>query len=131
MFYINVKRKTRTDIVSVLVFLIDGNVAATFLYGSLITVWNGLYDPMGYILGRRIEWQNGVKVLMVKLSMNESLYLGKVNHHAVFVKFACLAIHLYNPVMAVKGLAFAFAGESEVMTSGNLHSLFYVIHLNN
>jgi hypothetical protein len=33
--------------------------------------------------------------------------------------------------MAVKGLAFAFAGESEVMTSGNLHSLFYVIHLNN
>ena len=116
---------------SVLVFLIDGNVARTFLYGSFIAVWNGLYDPMGYILGRRIEWQDGVKVLMVKLSMNESLYLGKVNHHAVFVKFACLAIHLYNPVMAVKGLAFAFAGESEVMTSGNLHSLFYVIHLNN
>ena len=114
---------------SVLVFLIDGNVAGTFLYGSLIAVWNGLYDPMCDVLGRRIEWQDGVEVLMVELSMNESLYLGKVNHHAVFVKFACLAIHLYNPVMAVKGLAFAFAGESEVMTSGDLHSLFYVIHI--
>ena len=49
--YINVIKKTRTDIVSVLVFLIDGNVARTFLYGSFIAVWNGLYDPMGYILG--------------------------------------------------------------------------------
>ena len=127
--YINVIKKTGTDNVSVLVFLIDGNVARTFLNGSLIAVWNGLYDPMGYILGRGIEWQDGVEILMVELSMNESLYLGKVNHHAVFVKFACLAIHLYNPVMAVKGLAFAFAGESEVMTSGNLHSLFYVIHI--
>ena len=127
--YINVIKKTGTDIVSVLVFLIDGNVAATFLNGSLIAVWNGLYNPMCDILGRGIEWQDGVQVLMVKLSMNESLYLGKVNHHAVFVKFACLAIHLYNPVMAVKGLAFAFAGESEVMTSGDLHSLFYVIHI--
>ena len=129
--YINVIKKTGTDNVSVLVFFIDGNVARTFLYGSLIAVWNGLYNPMCYILGRRIEWQDGVEVLMVELSMNESLYLGEVNHHTVFVKFACLAIHLYNPVMAVKGLAFAFAGESEVMTSGNLHSLFYVIHLNN
>ena len=99
--YINVIKKTGTDNVSVLVFLIDGNVAGTFLYGSLIAVWNGLYNPMCYILGRRIEWQNGVEILMVKLSMNESLYLSKVNHHAVFVKFACLAIHLYNPVMAV------------------------------
>ena len=129
--YINVIKKTGTDNVSVLVFLIDGNVATTFLNGSLIAVWNGLYNPMCYILGRRIEWQYCVEILMVELSMNESLYLGEVNHHAVFVKFACLAIHLYNPVMAVKGLAFAFAGESEVMTSGNLHSLFYVIHLNN
>ena len=117
VIYINVIKKTGTDIVSVLVFLIDGNVARTFLYGSFITVWHGLYNPMGYILGRRIEWQDGVEILMVEFSMNESLYLGKVNHHAVFVKFACLAIHLYNPVMAVKGLAFAFAGESEVMTS--------------
>ena len=116
---------------SVLVFLVDGNVARTFLNGSLIAVWYGLYNPMCDVLGRRIEWQDGVKVLMVKLSMNESLYLGKVNHHAVFVKFTCLAIHLYNPVMAVKGLAFAFAGESEVMTSGNLHGLFYIIHLIN
>ena len=116
---------------SVLVFFVDGNVTATFLYGSLIAVWNGLYNPMCDVLSRRIERQYGVKVLMVKLSMNESLNLGKVNNHTVFVKFACLTIHLYNPVMAVKGLAFAFAGESEVMTSGNLHSLFYVIHLNN
>ena len=49
--YINVIKKTGTDNVSVLVFLIDGNVAGTFLYGSLIAVWNGLYNPMGYILG--------------------------------------------------------------------------------
>ena len=114
---------------SVLVFLIDGNVARTFLNGSLIAVWNGLYNPMCYILGRRIEWQNGVEILMVKLSMNESLYLGKVNHHTVFVKLACLAIHLDYPVMAMQSLAFTFVGESEVMTSGNLHSLFYVIHI--
>ena len=131
MFYNNVIKKTGTDNVSVLVLLIDGNVAGTFLYGSLIAVRDGLYDPMGYVLGRGIEWKNGVEILMVELSMNESLYLGEVNHHTVFVKFTCLAIHLYDPVMAVQGLAFAFAGESEVMTSGNLHSLFYVIHLNN
>ena len=116
---------------SVLVFFVDGNVARTFLNGSLIAVWNGLYNPMCDVLSRRIEREYGVKVLMVKLSMNESLNLGKVDNHTVGIKLACLTIHLYNPVMAVKGLAFAFAGESEVMTSGNLHGLFYVIHLNN
>jgi hypothetical protein len=31
--------------------------------------------------------------------------------------------------MAVQSLAFTFVGESEVMTSGNLHSLFYVVHI--
>ena len=114
---------------SVLVFFVDGNVARTFLNGSLIAVWNGLYDSMCDVLGRGIEWQNGVEVLMVELSVNESLYLGKVNHHTVFVKLACLTVNLYNPVMAMQSLAFTFVGESEVMTSGNLHSLFYVIHI--
>ena len=90
--YNNVIKKKRTDIVSVLVFLVYGNVTRTFLYGSLIAVWNGLYNPMCYILGRRIEWQNGVEILMVKFSMNEPLYLGKVNHHTVVVKLACLTI---------------------------------------
>lgn len=114
---------------SVLVFLVDGNVARTFLYGGLIAVWHGLYNPMCDILGRRIERKYGVQILMVELSVYESFNLGKVHHHTVFVKLACLAIHLDYPVVAVQSLAFTFVGESEVMTSGNLHSLFYVIHL--
>ena len=114
---------------SVLVFLVDGNVARTFLYGGLIAVWHGLYNPMCDILGRRIERKYGVQILMFELSVYESLYLGKVNHHTVFVKLACLTVNLYNPVMAVQSLAFTFVGESEVMTSGNLHSLFYVVHI--
>jgi hypothetical protein len=87
--------------VSVLVFLVDGNVARTFLYGGLIAVWYGLYNPMCDVLGRRIEREYGVQILMVELSVYESLYLSKVHHHTVFVKLACLAIHLYNPVVAM------------------------------
>ena len=86
---------------SVLVFFVDGNVTATFLYGSLIAVWHGLYNPMCDVLGRRIERKYGVQILMVELSVNKSLYLGKVHHHTVFVKLACLAIHLDYPVVAV------------------------------
>ena len=114
---------------SVLVFLVDGNVARTFLNGGLIAVWYGLYNPMCDVLGRRIEREYGVHILMVALSVYVSLYLGKVHHHTVFVKLACLAVNLDYPVMAMQSLAFTFVGESEVMTSGNLHSLFYVVHI--
>ena len=86
---------------SVLVFLVDGNVARTFLNGSLIAVWYGLYNPMCDVLGRRIERKYGVQILMVELSVYESFNLGKVHHHTVFVKLACLAIHLDYPVVAV------------------------------
>ena len=48
---------------SVLVFLVDGNIACTFLYGGLIAVWHRLYNPMCDILSRRIEREYGVKIL--------------------------------------------------------------------
>ena len=47
--------------------------------------------------------------------MHNALDFGEIDHHAVVIQFAGLAIDLYNPVVAMQVFTFALMRESQVM----------------
>ena len=95
---------------------------------DLVAVLHVVAYPAGDVLGGRIDIQHLVDVLVVESVLDHPLDVREVSHHAVLVEFARLAIDDDNPIVPVQGFAFALIREVEIVGSGNLQTLFYIIH---
>ena len=93
-------------------------VVARLPYIGAIAVRDSVDNPLGQVLGSRVEVKHLVDVGMVNLTMYQSLDLSKVAHHAVAVKLLSTAIHIDLPVVAVQVLAFALVVEVKLMAGG-------------
>ena len=93
-------------------------VVARLPHISTVAVRDSVDNPLGQVLGRRIEVQHLVDVGMVDLAVNQALDLGEVAHHAVAVELFGTAIHIDLPVVAMQVLAFALIVEIKLVTCG-------------
>ena len=118
-------------LLSVFVALVDGAVVFRLVDTHFVAVFHVVADPAGDILRRGVHVQYFVDILMVKRIFYHLFDVGKVGDHTVLVQFACLAINHDNPVVPVQCLAFALVTEVEIVCSGNLQTLFYIIHCSN
>ena len=92
-------------------------VVARLPYIGAVAVRDGIHNPLGQVLGRRVEVQHLIDVGMVDLSVNQALDLSEVAHHAVAVKLLTSAIHIDLPVVTMQVLAFALIVEIKLMAS--------------
>ena len=83
-------------------------------------------NPERYVLGRRIERQHAVQVLMIEKVHYLVFHFGEVNHHSVGVEFTRFAHHLYLPVVAMCGRTLALIRKRKMMTGRYFECLFYV-----
>ena len=97
---------------------IGGLVVARLPHIGAVAVRDGVDNPFGQVLSRRIEVQHLVDVGMVDLAVNQALDLGEVAHHAVAVELLATAIHVDLPVVAMQVLAFALVVEVKLMAGG-------------
>ena len=109
-------------------FFINRDISFGFLDGDLIAVLYMVADPARDILGRRIDVQHLVDILMIEGVLYDFLDVGEIGHHAILIQLLRLAIDDNDPVMAVQVLALAFVRQHQVMCRRNLYSFFYVIH---
>ena len=90
-------------------------VVARLPHIGAVAVRDSIHNPLGQVLGRRIEVQDLIDVGMVDLAVNESLDLGEVAYHTIAVELCSAAIHIDFPIVAVKVLAFALVVEVELV----------------
>ena len=76
-------------------------VVARLPHISTVAVRDGVDNPLGQVLGRRVEIQHLVDVSMINLAVNQALNLGEIAHHAVAVELFGTAIHIDLPVVAM------------------------------
>ena len=76
-------------------------VVARLPHISTVAVRDGVDNPLGQVLGRRVEVQHLVDVSMINLAVNQALNLGEIAHHAVAVELFGTAIHIDLPVVAM------------------------------
>ena len=93
-------------------------VVARLPHISAVAVRDGIHNPFGQVLSRRVEVKHLVDVGMVNLAVNQSLDLGEVAHHAIAVELLAAAIHVDLPVVTMKVLAFALIVEVKLMAGG-------------
>ena len=93
-------------------------VVARLPHISTVAVRDGVDNPLGQVLGRRVEVKYLIDVGMVNLSVNQALDFGEVAHHAIAVELLATAIHIDLPVVAVQVLAFALIVEIKLMACG-------------
>ena len=99
---------------------VGGLVVARLPHIGTIAVRDSVDNPLGQVLGRRVEVQNLIDVGMVNLAVNQSLDLGEVADHAIAVKLFGPAIHIDFPVVAMQVLTFALIVEIKLMAGGYL-----------
>jgi hypothetical protein len=99
---------------------VGGFVVARLPNIGTIAVRDGVDNPLGQVLGSRIEVKDLVDVGMVDLAVYQALDLGEVAHHAVAVELFATTIHVDLPVMAMQVLAFALIVEIKLVTCGYL-----------
>lgn len=104
-------------------------IVARLPHISAVAVRDGIHNPLGQVLGRRVEVQHFIDIGMIYLSVNQALNLSEVAHHAVAVKFLGTAIHIDLPVVAVQVLAFALIVEVKLMAGGDFEGFSDVIHI--
>ena len=98
------------------------------MHAYFVAILHVLANPARDILRRRIHIKHFVDVFMVESVLYHAVDVREIGYHTVFIQFARFAIDYYYPVMTVQGLAFALVTEVEIMCSGNLQTLFYIIH---
>ncbi len=111
-----------------LVAFVDGTVVLGLVDADLVAVLDVVAYPAGDVLGGRIDIQHLVDVLVVESVLDHPFDVREIRNHAVLIEFARLAIDDDNPVVPVQGFAFALVREMEIVCSGNLQTLFYIIH---
>ena len=89
-------------------FFVNRDISFGFLDGDLIAVLYMVADPARDILGRRIDVQHLVDILMIEGVLYDFLDVGEIGHHAILIQLLRLAIDDNDPVMAVQVLALAF-----------------------
>ena len=99
---------------------VGGFVVARLPYIGAVAVRDGVDNPLGQVLGRRVEVQHLVDVGMVNLAVYQALDFGEIAHHAVAVKLFGPAIHIDLPVVAMQVLALALIVEIKLMAGGYL-----------
>ena len=90
-------------------------VVARLPHISAIAVRDGIHNPLGQVLGRRVEIQDLIDVGVVNLAVNQTFDFGEVAHHPVAVELLATAIHVDLPVMAMQVLAFALVIEVKLV----------------
>ena len=93
-------------------------VVARLPHIGTVAVRDGIHNPLGQVLGRRVEVQHLVDIGVVDLAVNQALNLGEVAHHAIAVELFGTAIHIDLPVVAMQVLAFALIVEIKLVTCG-------------
>ena len=90
--------------VSVLFFitLVSSHIASAFLDIDLVAVRYVVADPVSNVLGSWVERQDGIEILMIERTVNETLYLSEIDNHTVLVELLGLTIDGHDPVMAVQ-----------------------------
>ena len=104
---------------------VGGLVVARLPHIGAVAVRDGVDNPLGQVLSRRVEVQHLIDVGMVDLGMvdlavYQALDLGEIAHHAVAVELLATAIHIDLPVVAMQVLAFALIVEIKLMAGGYL-----------
>ena len=93
-------------------------VVARLPHIGAVAVRDSIHNPLGQVLGRRIEVQDLIDVGMVNLSVNQTFDFGEITHHAIAVELLAAAIHVDLPVVAVQVLALALVVEVKLMAGG-------------
>ena len=93
-------------------------VVARLPHISAVAVRDSIHNPLGQVLGRRVEIQDLIDVGVVDLAVNQTFDFGEIAHHAVAVKLFSAAIHIDLPVVAMQVLAFALIVEIKLMACG-------------
>jgi hypothetical protein len=94
---------------------VGGLVVARLPHIGAVAVRDSVDNPLGQVLGRRVEVQHLIDVGMVDLAVYQALDLGEIAHHAVAVKLLGSAIHIDLPVVAMQVLAFALIVEIKLV----------------
>ena len=76
-------------------------VVARLPHISAVAVRDSVDNPLGQVLGCRIEIQDLIDVGMVYLTVNQALNLGEVAHHTIAVELFGTAIHIDLPVVTM------------------------------
>ena len=97
---------------------VRGLVVARLPHIGTIAIRDGIDNPLGQVLGGRIEIQHLVEVRVVYLAVDQTFDFSEVAHHAVVVQLLGAAIHIDFPVMAMEVLAFALVVKVELMAGG-------------
>ena len=93
-------------------------VVARLPHIGTVAIWNGIHNPLGQVLGCRIEVKDLIDVSMVDLAMDQTLDFGEIANHAIAVELFGTAIHIDLPVVAMQVLAFALIVEIKLVTCG-------------
>ena len=93
-------------------------VVARLPHISAVAVRDGIHNPFGQVLSRRVEVQDLIDIGVVNLSVNQALDFGEVAHHAIAVELFSTAIDVNLPIVAVQVLALALIVEIELMAGG-------------
>ena len=122
------QKKDIAENVASFVVLVAGPVALALLHSGLVTGRNLLHAPAGDVLRRGVAADDIIYHLMVKLVGDAALDFGEIDHHAVAIQLAGLAIDGDLPIVAVQLRALARVIQFETMRPGDFYMLGYVIH---
>ena len=103
-----------------IIFDVGGLVVARLPHIGTVAVRDGVDNPLGQVLGRRVEVQHFVDVGMVDLAVYQALDLGEIAHHAIAIELFGTTKHIDLPVVAMQVLAFALIVEIKLMAGGYL-----------
>lgn len=107
---------------------VDSYIAFRFLKRHFIAVRYLFANPAGQILGRRVEVEEVVEALVIKLLLHHFFYVAEIHDHAVLVEFFGAAEDRDNGVVAVEAAAFAFVGQGKPVCESYFYSFGDVIH---
>ena len=111
-----------------MLFLVYGLIVFGFPDFDLVAVRSDIAHPFGQVLSSWAERKDGIEILVVNARHYILLYIGEICHHPIFIECLRLAMNDYDPVVTVKFLAFAATFCRNIMCSGDLETLAYVIH---
>ena len=112
----------------VMLFLVNSLVVFGFPDFYLVAVRSHIAHPLGQVLRRWTERKYGIEILMVDARHYIFLDIGEIRHHSILIESLRLAMNDYDPVVTMQFLAFAAAFCRDMMSSGDLETLAYVIH---
>jgi hypothetical protein len=72
--------------------------------------------PTSDILGRGIDLQHFVDILMIKRFFYNTLDMGKIGDHTILVECCGFAIDSHYKIMTVQSFAFALITQVEIMS---------------